>query len=423
MLRKSKSIAFLGLGVFLFLAVLGNASTFKVIYSFGARGPSDAASPYAPLTKDTLGNLYGTTPVGGVYGTGTVFTLVPGSNGTWKEKILHSFTNGTDGGYPMAGVILDTAGNIYGTTQQGGIESSNCGSGSCGVVFELVKASNWQENVLYSFTGNEDGSGSVAPLLFDSAGNIYGTAEGGGTFVGCYFGCGVAFELEKSSSGWTEKVLHTFTDWPTDGSYPTAGFIWDGVDLLGTTRSGGVGPCCGGYDGGTIFQLSPNADGSWIETLFYTFCAKADCADGTMPWGGVVLTKGNMFGTTSTGGSMGYGVLYERLTSGSTMTRFSFGGAGGQSPMGPIVLGQGAVYGVTQEGGSTTSTCPPFQGGNGVVYKLAPQVGETVLHSFTGGADGCIPQANLIADASGHLYGTTQLGGKFGADVVFEVIP
>lgn len=426
MLRESKSIAFLGLGAFLFLAGLGNASTFKVIYSFGTRGASDAAEPYAPLTTDRLGNLYETTPVGGVSGTGTVFELVPGSNGTWKERILHNFTNGADGGYPLAGVILDTAGNIYGTTQQGGIVSSNCGSGSCGVVFELVKADNWQETVLYSFSGKSDGSGPVAPLLVDSVGNLYGTAEGGGTFVGCYYGCGVAFELEKSSSGWTEKVLHTFTDWPNDGSYPTAGFIWDGADLLGTTSSGGVGPCCGGYDGGTIFQLSPNSDGTWTESLFYTFCAKTNCADGTMPWGGVVLKNENMFGTTSNGGAKGYGVLYQRLPSGSTATRFSFGSTGGENPIGPIVLRQGIVYGATNQGGLTTNQCPPFQNGNGVVYKLSEVSGkasETVLHSFTGKADGCIPQANLIVDATGHFYGTTQLGGKYGVGVVFEVIP
>jgi hypothetical protein len=289
-----------------------------------------------------------------------------------------------------------------------------------------VKANNWQETVLYSFTGNEDGSAPAAPLLFDSAGNIYGTAEGGGTFVGCYYGCGVAFELEKSSSGWTEKVLHTFTDWPTDGAYPTAGFIWNGADLLGTTSTGGVGPCCGGYDGGTIFQLSPNSDGTWTESLFYTFCAQTNCADGTTPWGGVVLNNGNMFGTTSNGGATGYGVLYERLTSGSTATKFSFAGTGGENPIGPIVLRQAVVYGATEQGGLTTNTCAPFQNGNGVVYKLSQVSGklsETVLHSFTGGADGCIPQANLIVDGTGHLYGTTELGGKYGMGIAFEVTP
>lgn len=416
----------LGLAIVFSFIGMGHASTFKVIYTFGTHGSSDAALPYAPLAMDNAGHLYGTTPVGGAYGSGTVFELVPTSSGSWKEKILHSFSNGTDGGYPYAGVIFDAQGNIYGTTQQGGITSSSCGSGSCGVVFELVKANNWQETVLYSFTGNEDGSAPAAPLLFDSAGNIYGTAEGGGTFVGCYYGCGVAFELEKSSSGWTEKVLHTFTDWPTDGAYPTAGFIWNGADLLGTTSTGGVGPCCGGYDGGTIFQLSPNSDGTWTESLFYTFCAQTNCADGTTPWGGVVLNNGNMFGTTSNGGATGYGVLYERLTSGSTATKFSFAGTGGENPIGPIVLRQAVVYGATEQGGLTTNTCAPFQNGNGVVYKLSQVSGklsETVLHSFTGGADGCIPQANLIVDGTGHLYGTTELGGKYGMGIAFEVTP
>jgi len=425
MLGKIMVNTVLSLAILLAFAGRGEASTFKVIYAFGTSGASDAAEPYAPLTMDKAGHLYGTSPVGGAYGTGTVFELVRGSNGTWREKILHSFSNGADGGYPLAGVILDAAGNLYGTTQQGGIASSNCGSGSCGVVFELVKASNWQETVLYSFTGNEDGSGPVAPLLLDSAGNLYGTAEGGGSFVGCYYGCGVAFELE-ASSGWTEKVLHTFLDWPNDGSYPTAGFIWNGTDLLGTTSGGGVGPCCGGYDGGTIFRLTPNSDGTWAESLLYTFCAKTNCADGSMPWGGVVLNNGNMFGTTSNGGATGYGALYERMSNGSTVTKYSFGGAGGENPIGPLVLRQGIVYGATEQGGLTTNQCAPFQNGNGIVYKLTQQSGkfaETVLHSFTGKADGCIPQANLIMDTTGNLYGTTELGGQYGVGVAFEVTP
>src|SRR5207248_5334021 len=119
-----------------------------------------------------------------------------------------------------AALVLDGRGNLYGTTQLGGISNPNCSNGSCGVVFELSpSASGWNETVLYSFTGGADGATPAAPLVRDSRGNIYGTTGGGGTFVGCYYGCGVAFELEKAS-GWTEKVLHTFTDFPNDGSYP-----------------------------------------------------------------------------------------------------------------------------------------------------------------------------------------------------------
>jgi hypothetical protein len=373
---------------------------------------------------DTAGHLYGTTAAGGANNAGAVFELIRSSSGVWSEKILYSFTNGIDGGTPMAGVVLDGAGNIYGTTTEGGISSSNCSNGSCGVVFELVKASNWQETVLYSFTGNADGATPSAPVLLDASGNIYGTTSGGGSFVGCFYGCGVAFELEKSS-GWTETVLHGFANYPTDGTAPTAGLRFDGVNLVGTTTGGGVGPCCGGYDGGIIFQLAPNSDGTWSETILYTFCAVTNCADGTMPWGGVALSNGNMFGTDSNGGTGG-GVLYERLTSGATVTRFNFGGAGGENPIGPIILRKGAIYGATEEGGITMNTCPPFQSGNGVVYQLTQQSGklsETVLHSFTGRADGCIPQGNLIADFAGHLYGTTELGGQYGVGVVFEITP
>ena len=137
-----------------------------------------------------------------------------------------------------------------------------------------------------------------------------------------------------------------------------------------------------------------------------------------MLWGGVALTNGNLYGVASSGGAGG-GVLYERLNSGSTVTRFAFGGPGGQNPIGPLVLRQGTIYGVTQQGGLTTNQCAPFQSGNGVVYKLTPQNGkyaETVLHSFTGGADGCIPEGNLIGNAAGQLFGTTQLGGRYGSE-------
>ena len=403
----------------------GSASSFKVIHTFGTSGLSDAGLPVAGLIRDAAGNLYGTTVAGGPQNGGTVFELSPSSNGTWKETILYSFTSGADGGAPVAGVVLDSAGNIYGTTQQGGISSSNCGSGWCGVVFELVKANRWKETVLYSFTGAADGASPAAPVLLDSAGNIYGTASGGGTFVGCYFGCGVVFELDKANA-YTEKVLHTFTGFPTDGNNPTAGLQFQGNNLVGTTVAGGVGPCCGGYDGGVIFQLVPDSSGTWNENILYTFCAQTLCADGSMPSGGVVVQNGNLYGATSNGGTAGgYGVVYTMPQSGGSKLReFSFGGSGGENPVGPPLLRQGHIFGVTEQGGTMANSCAPFQNGNGVVYELAENQGkqtETVLHSFTGGDDGCIPQGNLIASPAGSFYGTTYLGGRFGLGVVFEV--
>jgi uncharacterized repeat protein (TIGR03803 family) len=427
--RMQRSLRFSGIlviGAFLALTGTGNASTFKVIYTF-AGGNSDGYLPTAGLTRDKAGNLYGTTAAGGPQNGGTVFELSPGANGTWKEKILYSFTYGADGGSPFAGVVLDSQGNLYGTTEEGGIASSNCGGGSCGVVYELSPGSNgWKENVLYSFTGAGDGATPMAPVVLDSAGNIYGTATGGGSFVGCYYGCGVAFELEKAS-GWTEKVLHTFAAYPTDGSNPGTGLQFDAKgNLVGTTPVGGVGPCCGGYNGGIVFQLNPGSSGDWNETILYTFCAETNCADGTGP-SGLVVSGTTLYGAAGAGGATGGGVWYHMSDSiGAKPSEYSFGGNDGAGPIAPIVLRQGKIFGVTENGGITTNTCAPFQGGNGVVYELTQSNGkltETVLHSFTGGNDGCIPQGNLIADPSGNLYGTTYEGGKKGFGVVFEVTP
>jgi uncharacterized repeat protein (TIGR03803 family) len=296
------------------------------------------------------------------------------------------------------------------------------------VVYELSRTSSgWEQKVLYSFTGAADGATPMAPLLLDSAGNLYGTANGGGSFVGCYYGCGVAFELEQAS-GWTEKVLHSFAANPTDGGNPTAGLQFDAKgNLVGTTPTGGVGPCCSGYNGGIVFQLNPGSDGSWGETILYTFCAEANCADGSAPSGGLIVDGAKLFGAAGMGGAHGGGIVYNIADSvGAKPAEFSFAARGGMSPVGPVVLHDGNIFGVTEQGGITTNTCAPFQNGNGVVYELSEVNGkqtETLLHSFSGGGDGCIPMGNLIADPAGHLYGTTFEGGKNGSGVVFEVTP
>lgn len=414
------------------LAIVGSgyAATYKVIYAFGTNGGySDGYLPEGALIRDAAGNLYGTTVAGGPSNEGIVFELSP-SNGVWTEKILHSFTGGADGGEPAAGLVLDGKGNLYGTTQLGGISNPNCSNGWCGVVFALSpSASGWRETVLYSFTGGADGATPAAPLLLDSAGNIYGTTGGGGMFQTCYYGCGVAFELEKAS-GWTEKVLHTFTDFPTDGSYPAGALTFYGSNgLLGTTMAGGTAPCCG-VANGTLFGMIRDSSGNWNERIIYNFCSQANCADGNGPSGAPIVYNGKIFGVTNAGGTAGgYGTVYgfaKTSTGWKLGAEFSFGGAGGDYPIGPILLRNGRIFGVTSQGGIANGACSLYPNGNGVVYELAPQSGklaETVLYSFTGGTDGCGPSGSLVSDAAGNLYGMTFEGGSFNEGVVFEVTP
>src|ERR1022692_3971273 len=204
----------------LFVTSTGAAAEEKVLHNFNNDG-TDGAEPYAGLIFDAAGNLYGTTSVGGTSNTGTVFELTPAAGGTWTEKVLHSFNNdGTDGLEPYAGLILDAAGNLYGTTQDGGTAFT-------GTVFELTPAAGgtWTEKVVYSFANNgTDGTIPKAGVIFDAAGNLYGTTTQGGTHGG-----GTLFELTPAGGGtWTEQVLHNFGN-GTDGFSPQASLVLDGA--------------------------------------------------------------------------------------------------------------------------------------------------------------------------------------------------
>lgn len=247
----------------------GGGWTERVLHNFG--NGVDGASPWAGLIIDATGNLYGTTHDGGTYGVGTVFELTPTGGGGWTEKVLHSF-NFTDGGGPYGGLVMDAAGNLYGTTYAGG-------SGGWGTVFELTPTGGggWTEKVLFSF--GDIGGGPYAGLIFDSAGNLYGTTIGGGTY-----GYGRVFELTPTGGGgWTEKVLHSFGIInATDGAGPYAGLIFDSAgNLYGTTYSG---PVINGAYVGTVFELQPTG-GGWRETVLYSF---SNGTDGSSPYGGLV---------------------------------------------------------------------------------------------------------------------------------------
>src|ERR1022692_2364418 len=266
----------------LFVASTWAAAQEKVLHNFNHDG-TDGWRPEAGLIFDAAGNLYGTTSQGGSSAVGAVFELTPAAGGTWTEKVLHSFLNdGTDGVNPVAGLIFDGAGNLYGTTYQGGTYGD-------GTVFELTPAAGgtWTEQVLHNFNyDSTDGAGPHAGLIFDAAGNLYGTAASGGTYS-----YGTAFELTPAAGGtWTEKVLWNFGS-GADGSYPQGGLIFDAAgNLHGTTTSGGAhGP-------GTVFELMPAGGGTWSERVVHSF---GNGADGSGPYAGLIFdAAGNLYGTT-----------------------------------------------------------------------------------------------------------------------------
>lgn len=274
----------------------------SVLYSFCPQvGCDDGSNPRSDLILGANGAIYGTTLHGGSENGGVVFKLTPSSSG-YTESVLHEFS-GADGLYPQAGVVADAAGVLYGTTASGG--GSGCNTG-CGVVFKLTpNGSQYGETVLHEFAGGDDGADPSAGLLLDKHGNLFGvTAEGGGT--GCYGnGCGVVFEMKHAGTTYTESVLHAFAG--TDGSAPgaTLAFGKHG-ELYGTTSSGGLNAQ------GTIFAMKP-AHSSYEFRSLYNFCKLAKCADGETPLGGVVPYNKTIYGTTWRGGTKGAGTVYELI--------------------------------------------------------------------------------------------------------------
>ncbi len=389
----------------------GAAATpkYRVLHAFAANG--DGATLWGSLVLDAKGNAYGTTAGGGVYSHGTVFKLTPHSNGQWTEQLLHSFqNNGSDGTEPSSTLVFDGAGNLYGTTPNGGNKS--CGYG-CGVAFELTPSEDgWDETVVYSFPLPSGDCCPYAGMIMDNAGNLYGTA-------------GDPFELSPGSGGWQPTVLYDFTCSNRGPCAPFAGVIMDPPgNLYGTTERGGA------HKAGTAYELTPSSDG-WKEQILHSFPSSP--SDGQVPGVGALAldASGRVYGTTDQGGAnmcgdVGCGTIF-RLAKGASgrwketiLYNFSpnGGGAGGVNPGAGVVLDRaGNLFGTTIDGGT---------GGCGVIYKLAPQAkGKwkyAVLHTFTG-YDGCGPDANLILDSKGNLYGTTPTGGAGGFGVAFELTP
>ncbi len=270
---------------------------------------------------DQAGNLYGTTAYGGegsvqgklTSGNGVVFELSPGANGKWSQKVIYRFGGyPSDGSHPHAGVIFDEAGNLYGTTFQGG-GGSCLGEGfgtavGCGTVFELSpKAGAWSESVLYAFTSfQSDGALPSGGLLFDQAGNLFGTTQHGGGGLGCDY-CGTVFELSPAvGGGWSKSLAFVFPD-PDNGIEPASNLVVDRAGNLYGTTPGKVSGC-NGYACGTVFKLSPITGGGWRASVLYSF---ADGIDGGSPMSGLIFGPGgSLYGTTVNGGAAGEGVVF-----------------------------------------------------------------------------------------------------------------
>jgi uncharacterized repeat protein (TIGR03803 family) len=363
-----------------------HAATLSTLHSFTA---GDGAFPAGPLILDRAGNLYGTTGLGGAANAGTVFELSPG--GSFVFNI--SFVN-TNGAYPAAGLMRNNKGDLFGTTFAGGVPQ-DCGSGNgCGTVFELVATQTQTPtvNTLHSFDA-ADGTFTYATPIKDGKGSLAGTTFEGGA------GYGTAFKLSLKGA---ESPLYSFMG-GADGAYPSAGLIEDAQgNLYGTTYGGGTA------GRGTVFEISA----AGTEFVLHAF---AGGSDGVKPFGGLIRDKhGNFYGTTEQGGTSNLGTVFEVTATGTETVLHSFaGGNDGASPRAGLVRKGSKFYGTTYAGGAA---------GDGTVFEISSQGVETVLYSFSGN-DGSHPYAGLVLGSRGNLYGTTYDGGASVYGTVFKLAP
>jgi uncharacterized repeat protein (TIGR03803 family) len=378
----------------------------NVLYSFA--GGNDGAFPQSNVIMDSQRNFYGTTENGGGSGCGggacgTVFKLTRGG----KEKLLHVFTGGTDGAFPIASLVMDDAGNLYGTALKGGAECQ------CGVVYKITP--NGTESVVYAFKGGEDGSSPLGALASDHQGNFFGTTSKGGIDCnGSGEGCGTVFKIKPTGR---HKVMYAFKG-GHDGIYPAAGLTFgiDGI-FYGTTANGGI-DCDGTGQGcGIVFAIAQRG----TEHRLYSFTGGDH---GAYPAGGVVQDHAlNLFGTTNNGGvdcdgsGAGCGTVFALAPDGTETGLHVFaGGNDGQNPRAaPLLDDAGNLYGTTAAGGGGG------ENSDGVVFRLSSGGNEMILYAFAGGSDGGGPFSGLTADAQGNLYGTTFTGGDDSDGTVFKL--
>jgi len=377
-----------------------HAQEFTLLYSF--EDAPDGANPDGGLS--VVGSSgYGTTYHGGAYGYnnqglgyGTIFKMIASG----RETVIHNFASSPDGANPSGPLTPDTAGNLYGTTQQGG---SGCAPAGCGTVYKIDPAGN--ETVLYRFQAGTDGAAPYAGVILDSQGNIYGTTMGGGSY-----GTGTVFRLD---TGGHETVLHNFGG-PGDGADLAGTLVLDSAgNLYGTTLVGGACP----QEGGTVFKI----DAASNETILYSFCGGA--STGSSPTGNLLRdAAGNLYGVTGQSGDDcpagdgdGCGTVFELTASGQLRVLHAFNGGAtdGAFPTGITAGASGVLYGSTSAGGSNDTA------GLGTLFQLS-RSGFSLIHVFEGGnQDGAMPLAPPLFLA-GSLYGTTNLGGASSNGSVYK---
>ena len=406
-------VAALAVGLLLIiLPAQGPAQTYQVLHAFS--GELDGSEPWAGVTIDAAGNLYGTTLYAGSDNRGTVFKLKHSGSG-WVFSPLYSFRGTDDGQFPEAPLTIAPDGTVYGTTTIGG-------ASGYGTVFELRPPANpcrsvlcfWTETQLHSFSGSADGGvPEYGALVLDQAGNLYGTTTAGGANNG-----GVVYEFQKSDGSWTESVIYNLSA-ETTGIAPYSGLIFDSAgNLYGVTTEGGGGQ-------GAVYQLTPSGSGWAVNTLF---AFPVNGKFGLNPYGTLIFDpSGNLYGTTPFGGSGGNGTVYELTPAGGNWTAnvlYNFSGYGNLTYVGVTRDAAGNLYGTTRFGGA-------YQ--HGTVFKLSPSGGEwtyTELYDFPGEDNGSDPFGAVTLDANGNLYGTAMSGGSNvgycypdGCGVIWEITP
>jgi uncharacterized repeat protein (TIGR03803 family) len=373
---RRTAVRFALIVAFLLVVSLGQSAqsqTYKVIHDFVV---SDGATPYAGPTFDGSGNVYGTTYLGGSSGNGTVYKLSPHGS-SWVFSSLHSFAAGGDGSGPGFGSLALSGGALFGTTE---------GGGYFGTAFEVRRAGGWKETVVHTFGVGKDGAQPLNGVVFDSAGNFYGTTSLGGAY-----GNGTVFEVKRSGKKWIESVIHSFKS-----ANPVASVTLDAHgNLYGTTSFGGP------TGNGVVFKLSRSGS-SWKETVLYDFLGGSD---GQHPVGGLVFDQaGNLYGSTFQGGANGGGTVYKlsRSAKGWKLTTlYSF--SGGAGPYNKLTFdAKGTVFKLSRSNG---------------VWKF------TDLYDFTSGSDGGLPYGSVAVDAQGDIFGTATVGGSDNQGVVFEITP
>jgi uncharacterized repeat protein (TIGR03803 family) len=400
---SARLVVTVGLFILFVAAIAAHAQTYTIIHKF--TNGSDGSLPTSTLVPDRAGNMYGTTENGGTQ-SGVLFQLKRAGSG-WILVPLHDFAL-PNGDQPLnyGGLTFGPDGAIYGTTYYGGLLECGEGQSYCGVAFRLQPPPTactsalcpWDYSLVYQFTSS-GANGPEGSLVFDTAGNLYGTGS-------------AIYELSPSGGSWNESVI------PGVDNYVTAGMIVDSAgNLYGTSWDY--------HSGGTVFELSPSSSG-WTETTLYSFTGGGD---GSTPVGGLVFdSAGNLYGSTTNGGSGGGGTVFELSPSGGGWVFnliCSLQGPVNSGPQSALTLdGQGNLYGTTYNGGAHSG---------GSVFKATRSGNNWAcsdLHDFEQDGNGASPIAGVTVDANGNLYGTTTTGGGsrncsggLGCGVIWEIAP